>query len=67
MLDNSTRDLSPIHKRLLYRTCILPIALYGFQLWYFKGASLYQPLKELKKMQRRVALWIIGVFYTLLS
>ena len=49
MLSNSTRGLSPMYKCLLYRTCILSIALYGFQLWYFKGAPLYQSLKKLKK------------------
>jgi len=32
MLGNSSRGLFPIQKRLLYRTCILPITLYGFQL-----------------------------------
>jgi len=32
MLGNSSRGLLPIQKCLLYRTCILPIALYGFQL-----------------------------------
>jgi len=32
MLGNSSRGLLPIQKRLLYRTCVLPIALYGFQL-----------------------------------
>ena len=30
MLSNSIRELSPIHKCLLYKTCILFIALYGF-------------------------------------
>jgi len=35
-----------------------------FQLWYFKEVSLYQPLKELKKMQR-VVLWITEAFCTL--
>jgi len=35
---------------------ILSIALYGFQLWYFKEMTLYQPLKELKKIQKRAAL-----------
>jgi len=56
MLGNSIRGLSPMHKQLLYRTCVFSITLYGFQLWYFKGAPLYQPLKKLKKMQRRAAL-----------
>jgi len=32
MLGNSSRGLLPIQKQLLYRTCVLPIALYGFQL-----------------------------------
>jgi len=32
MLGNSSRGLLSIQKQLLYRTCVLPIALYGFQL-----------------------------------
>ena len=35
ILSNSTRELNPNQKRLLYRSCTLPIALYGFQLQYF--------------------------------
>jgi len=27
----------------------MPIALYGFQLWYFKETSLFYSLKELKR------------------
>jgi len=30
IIGNSTRDLIPQQKRLLYRSCALPIALYGF-------------------------------------
>jgi len=30
MLENSSRGLLPIQKWLLYRMCVLPIALYGF-------------------------------------
>jgi len=51
MLGNSSRGLLPIQKRLLYRTCILPIALYRFQLWFFKGAPIVKNITELKKMQ----------------
>jgi len=40
MLGNSSRGLLPIQKRLLYKTCVLPIVLYGFQLWFFKGAPI---------------------------
>ena len=32
MLGNSLRGLIPMQKRQLYRCCILPIALYSFQL-----------------------------------
>jgi len=67
MLDNSSRGLLPIQKRLLYRTCILLIALYGFQLWFFKGAPIVKNITELKKMQQRAALWITGAFRTSLS
>jgi len=47
-----------MQKQLLYRTCILPIALYGFNLWFFKGALIVKNINELKKMQQKVALWI---------
>ncbi len=56
MLSNSTREVFLIYKHLLYKTCVLPITLYKFQLWYFKEALTYYTLKELKKIQRRVAL-----------
>jgi len=67
MLGNPARGLLPIQKRLLYRTCILPIVLYGFQLWFFKGAPVVKNLAKLKKMQQRAALWIIGAFRMLPS
>ena len=35
LLGNSLRGISPLQKCLLYRCCTLPIALYGFQLWYY--------------------------------
>ena len=46
--------------------CVLPIILYGFQLQYFK-ALLYYSLKELKKKQRRAALWITEAFHPSLA
>jgi len=30
MLGNSTRGLLPLQKRLLYQSCVVPIATYGF-------------------------------------
>jgi len=62
MLENSSRGLLPIKKQLLYRTCILPIALYGFQLWFLRSTPIVKNVTELKKMQKRAALWITGAF-----
>ena len=49
---------------MLYRCCILPITLYGFQLWFYKYAPLSYFLKALGKMQRRAAIWILEAFKT---
>ena len=67
MIGNSSRGLLPFQKCLLYRTCVLSIALYGFQLWFFKSISIVKNITELKKMQQRAALWITGAFWTSLS
>jgi len=64
MLENSMRELLPHQKKFLYKTCILSIVLYEFPLWYFNKASLLYPLKELKKIQQRAALWILAAFHT---
>jgi len=64
MLGNSMRGLSPHQKHLLYRSCALPIALYGFQMWFYTKAPLSYLLKILGKLQRYAALWITGAFKT---
>jgi len=56
LLGNSSRGLSPLHKHLLYHTCVLPIALYSFQLWHYKKAPMKYHLHELNKLQCRAAL-----------
>ena len=61
-LGNSACRLKPMHKWLLYRSCILPITLYGIHLWYFDGAHLKGTIKELTKIQRQVAIWVLGAF-----
>ena len=65
LLGNSTPGINPIQKCLLYRCCVLPIALYRFQLWFYNKAPLSYPMKILGKMQRRAAIWILGAFKTL--
>ena len=62
ILGNLVRGLIPYQKCLLYRSCILPITLYGFQLWFYNKAPLSYPLKMLGKIQRRAAIWILGAF-----
>ena len=34
MLGNSNRGVLALHKRLLYRMCVVPVAMYGLHLWY---------------------------------
>lgn len=56
MLSNSSHSINPQQKQLLYRTCVLPIALYRFSLWYYNNPLLVYSLRELRKMQRRAVL-----------
>ena len=52
-----------MQKQLLYHICVLLIALYSFQLWFFKGAPTFFPLQSLNKMQCRAVLWITRAFH----
>ena len=56
LLGNSLHGIILTQKCLLHRCYILPIALYGFQLWFYNHAPLSYPLKILGKMQRRAAI-----------
>jgi len=64
MLGNSNRGVSVMHKHLLYHTCMVPVAMYGLQLWYLQGARLKGITKQLSAVQCLVALWITGCFRT---
>ena len=64
ILRNSSRGISPLQKRFLYRCCALPIALYSFQMWYYNKAPISYHMKILNKLQRRAAVWILGAFKT---
>ena len=55
MLGNSSRGLLPLQKRLLYRSCVVPIATYGFRLWFFAGAPTKAQVSLLAAMQRKAA------------
>jgi len=67
MLGNFLCGINPHQKWLLYRTCVLPITFYVFSLWYYNTVPLAYSLKELRKIQRRVALWILRAFHTSLT
>ena len=56
ILSNLNRGINPLQKCLLYKSCILPITLYSFQLWFHKCAPMAYHLKILGKMQRRAAI-----------
>jgi len=62
ILGNSSQGINPTQKHLLYRCCVLSIALYRFQLWFYNHMPLLYPLKILGKMQRRATIWILGAF-----
>ena len=64
LLSNSNCSINSLQKCLLYRTCILFIVLYRFQLWFYNHAPMMYHLKVLGKMQRRAAIWILGIFKT---
>jgi len=64
MLGNLSRGLVLSQKYLLYKTCVLPIALYSFSLWYYNKAFLTYLLGKLRKIQYRAAIWILGAFHT---
>ena len=49
----------------MYRYCILSIALYSFQLWFYNKAPMSYHKKILDKIQRRAAIWILEAFKTL--
>jgi hypothetical protein len=64
MLGNSARGLPPAQKRLLYRSCVLPIATYAIEVWHHSRAQDKGLLKSLNKVQRQAAVWITGAFRT---
>ena len=64
LLSNSSCSINPLQKCLLYRSCILPITLYRFQLWFYNQALTAYHVKILNKMQRQAMIWILGAFKT---
>ena len=56
LLGNSSCGITPLQKCLLYKCYILPISLYGFQLWFYHCTPLSYLLKALSKMQWRAAI-----------
>ena len=63
MLGTSIRGLTPYYRRMLYKSCILPILTYGAPVWYHPkgGKHLLNPLHTTQNMALR---WITGTFCT---
>ena len=64
ILRNSNWGINPTQKCLLYRTCVLLIVLYRFQLQFYNHAPILYHLKILEKIQRRATIQILGAFKT---
>ena len=65
MLGNSARGVDPTSKRKLYLSNVLPVLLYGAQLWWhpqWKGRKGIG--RMLQRAQGRAARWITGCFRT---
>jgi len=52
IISNSNHSINPSQKHLLYKSCVLLITLYGFQLWFYKCIPVAYHLKALGKIQR---------------
>ena len=63
MLGNSTRGLLPLQKCLLYCSCVVPIATYGFRLWFFAGA----PTKAQVLLLAAIFFFCSSIYYTVLD
>jgi len=64
MLGNSSKGLLPLQKHLLYCSCVVPIATYGFRLWFFARAPTKVQVLLLAAMQHKAAFWILSTFHT---
>ena len=64
MLGNSNHGINSLQKHLLYRSSVLPITPYGFQLWFYNHTPMAYYMKILGKIQRQATIWILGAFKT---
>ena len=67
ILGNLSRGFIPLQNKRLYIFCILLIALYKFQLWYYNKGGLNYSFRVLRKMQWRAVLWISDAFWISLT
>ncbi|KAJ3550436.1 hypothetical protein NM688_g5079 [Phlebia brevispora] len=64
-LGNSVRGLTPVDKRRLYLSNVVPLMTYGAALWWDpKWHRQEWIVKSLQKAQNRAAIWITGAFRT---
>lgn len=63
MLGNSVRGLSPMQRRTLFISCVLPLLTYGVEVW-FRSKGVKGLMKPLIAAQHRALRWITGAFRT---
>jgi hypothetical protein len=62
------QGLSPKYKRVLYISCIIPVATYGLGCWYRLGTRGFKAnMKMVNLMHSQGTRWIMGAFRTALT
>jgi hypothetical protein len=65
MLGNSSGGLGPRSRVLVFKTCVLPILIYGLPLWYAEwGRGIIKHIKYMSHVQNYAVCWITGGFKT---
>ena len=62
-LGNSIRGLSPIQRRTLYKSCVIPLLTYGCRVWWRKH-GIKGLMTILSKAQHEGVRWILSAFRT---
>ncbi|ETW75603.1 hypothetical protein HETIRDRAFT_246936, partial [Heterobasidion irregulare TC 32-1] len=62
-LGNSLRGLSPLQRRTLYKSCVVPLLTYGCRVWWRKH-GVKGLMNILSKAQHEGVRWILSAFRT---
>ena len=62
-LGNSIRGLSPLQRRTLYKSCVVPLLTYGCRIWW-RRHGIKNLMSILSKAQHEGVRWILSAFRT---